>query len=205
MDLRQPDGSVIELPTRKSRLLLAYLALPSGYAHAREKLAGLFWGETQDEQARGSLRNALTSLREGLGPNAIQADRDTVMLLPDRVIVDVDQLAEAAGKAAIVSDVEISQLYRGELLDGMSVTSQELDEWLTFERTRCRNLAQRAYERAIERLQGLGRAPDAIALAQRLLKLDPLREQSHRILMNVFEASGEKSKALEQFQRLKIS
>ena len=202
IDLRQPDGSAIELPTRKSRLLLAYLALPSGHAHSREKLAGLLWGETQDEQARGSLRNALTSIREALGAEAIEADRDTVMLVPDRLIVDVDQLASAAATAA-VSEVDISQLYRGELLDGVSATSQELEDWLTFERTRCRNLAQQAYERAIERMQGLGRAADAITLAQSLLKLDPLREQSHRLLMRVFEGSGERSKALEQYQRLK--
>ena len=200
MDLRQPDGSVIELPTRKCRLLLAYLALPSGHAHSREKLAGLLWGETQDEQARGSLRSALTSLREALGPDTIQADRDAVMLVPDRIIVDVDQLARAAG--ADVSE-EIGHLYRGELLEGISVTTQELEDWLTFERTRCRNLAQQAYERAIERNQGLGQSVAAIALAQSLLKLDPLREQSHRILMRVFDASGERSKALQQYQRLK--
>lgn len=202
VDLHRPDGSVIELPTRKSRLLLAYLALTSGHAHSREKLAGLLWGETQDQQARGSLRNALTSLREALGSEAIQADRDTIMLVPDRLIIDVDQLALGAASPA-ASEAEISQLYRGELLDGVSVSSQELQDWLTFERTRCRNLAQQAYERAIERVHRHGHAPDAITLAQSLLKLDPLREQSHRILMRAFSACGERSKALEQYHRLK--
>lgn len=57
------------LPTRKTELLLAYLALAPG-PHSREKLAALLWGDTPDEHACGSLRKALTALRRAPGPNA---------------------------------------------------------------------------------------------------------------------------------------
>ena len=47
------------LPTRKSQALLAYLAVPAGRFHAREKLTAMFWGETPEAHARHSFRQAL--------------------------------------------------------------------------------------------------------------------------------------------------
>src|SRR6185369_15477750 len=58
------------LPTRKAQALLAYLAVPAGRFHARDKLTALFWGETPESQARQSFRQALASLRRALGPAA---------------------------------------------------------------------------------------------------------------------------------------
>ena len=64
--LEPRGGDAIRLPRRKVELLLAYLALNPG-AHAREKLAALFWGDTPDTQARQSLRTALATLRKKIG------------------------------------------------------------------------------------------------------------------------------------------
>ena len=62
----------IRLPTRKAEALLAYLVLyPS--SHPRERLAALFWGDSPEERARGSLRRALTALRAELGKDFLLA------------------------------------------------------------------------------------------------------------------------------------
>src|SRR5262245_35103931 len=108
------DGTPIDLPTRKSRLLLAYLASPAGQAHSREKLSGLFWPDVQDEQARASLRSALMALRSGLATAAIEAGRDSVMLAPGRLRIDVDRLARAAREKAADDAKDVDQVYRGE-------------------------------------------------------------------------------------------
>lgn len=55
-DLRDADGQPIKLNARKSRKLLAYLAIPSGQVRTREQLASLLWSDRQEEQARGSLK-----------------------------------------------------------------------------------------------------------------------------------------------------
>ena len=47
-DARTRSGSALVLSTRKARALLAYLALPLGRAHPREKLATLLWGDMPD-------------------------------------------------------------------------------------------------------------------------------------------------------------
>src|SRR5882724_8242553 len=49
------------LPTKKSQALLAYLAVPAGRFHAREKLTAMFWGDTPEALARQSFRQALVS------------------------------------------------------------------------------------------------------------------------------------------------
>src|SRR5216683_2462901 len=59
-------GPALLLPTRKTEALLAYLALPLGQAHPREKLASRLWGDMPDAQARSNLRNALSRIRKAL-------------------------------------------------------------------------------------------------------------------------------------------
>jgi len=65
-------GAALVLPTKKTQALLAYLALPLGQSHPREKLATLLWGDMQDAQARGNLRNALSRIKKTL-PKAARA------------------------------------------------------------------------------------------------------------------------------------
>jgi DNA-binding SARP family transcriptional activator len=65
-------GTALVLPTQKTQALLAYLALPLGQSHPREKLAALLWGDMQHAQARSNLRNALSRIKKIL-PKAARA------------------------------------------------------------------------------------------------------------------------------------
>ena len=67
-------GRVERLRTRKAEGLLAYLVLHPG-PQARELLAELYWGDTPEAQAKGSLRSALADLRAVLGPEVLLSDR----------------------------------------------------------------------------------------------------------------------------------
>jgi len=60
----QLDGeSSLEVSShRKDLALLAYLVLEPG-AHTRDELATLLWGDSADDKARASLRQAMTALR----------------------------------------------------------------------------------------------------------------------------------------------
>lgn len=202
-DLTSAEEAALKLPTRKICLLLAYLATPTGQSHSREKLAELFWGDTQDEQARGSLRRALTALRTTLGPDALAIDHGAVAMRPGALDLDTEWLALAAQSGSADEGVDIETIYRGEFLAGYSLGNEAFSDWLLFERTRHRNLAQTVLERSIERLREQGQATLAVARAQRLVALDPLREQSHRLLISLYRATGERSKAVEQVQHLK--
>ena len=58
---------LLALPLKKSRALLAYLALPAGRGHTRDHLATLLWGDRRQDLAHNSLRQALFGLRAALG------------------------------------------------------------------------------------------------------------------------------------------
>src|SRR5687767_3928361 len=88
---RLEPGATVSLPTRKAQALLAYLALPLGRAHPRDKLAALLWGGIREEAARNSLRQALFALRKALAttaPPGLAIDGDTIALDPRAVTVD---------------------------------------------------------------------------------------------------------------------
>ena len=89
-----PSGARVSLPTKKAKALLAYCALRPGQAHQREKLASLLWGDTEEGNARNSLRQTLFVLRTALRGSLSRTLRiagDTVATEP--LTIDVDVLA----------------------------------------------------------------------------------------------------------------
>src|SRR5215470_17144449 len=78
------DGEMVSLPpSRKTRALLAYLAVVQR-PQRRERLCEMFW-EIPDDP-RGALRWSLSRIRQivGGGPESfVRADRNTVSLDPD--------------------------------------------------------------------------------------------------------------------------
>ena len=79
------DGAPVPLPpSRKTRALLAYLAV-DGRKHQRERLCELFW-ELPDDP-RGALRWSLSRIRQVLGGDetVLKADRNTVQLCLENI------------------------------------------------------------------------------------------------------------------------
>ena len=77
------SGREIDVPGRKERALLAFLAIPAGEPRSRDKLAGLLWSDRGDSQARESLKQVLFKLRRSLDevqPPPLFADRESVRL-----------------------------------------------------------------------------------------------------------------------------
>ena len=200
---RLGTGAEIALPTRKAALLLAYLAMPPGEARAREKLTGLLWSDRAEPQARGSLRQTLTVLRQcldGVDPPPLVVDRASVAL--DRAAVDVDvaafqELAESDAR----EDLErAAALYQGALLDGATVPDPAFEEWLTIERARLHEIGQRALSKLLAAQAEAGDTDSAIETALRLVGLDPLGEDAHRALMRLYAKRGQRHLALKQYE-----
>ena len=136
-EARLHAGATIVLPTKKAQALLAYLALPLGRSHPREKLATLLWGDMQHVQARGNLRNALSRIKKIL-PKAVRAglvvDAASVSLDPSAVHVDVAQFERLLTDGSIDALGEIAALYRGDLLAGLVLSERPFEDWLMTER-----------------------------------------------------------------------
>jgi DNA-binding SARP family transcriptional activator len=146
-DLVGGDGRLVPLPTRKDRLLLAYLALNAGRQLARERLAGLLWANRAEAQARDSLKQSLAGIRQAFRQaclDPLHADRETVTLAPDGIDIDALEFARLAGAPAEPERAVL--LYRGELLEGVDAVGADLHAWLVAERARLEDLAVRVLE-----------------------------------------------------------
>ena len=199
---RLEPGSAVALPTRKSQALLAYLALPPGRAHPRDKLAALLWGGIREESARGSLRQALFALRKALSDTSVvQQDGDALAL--ERGAVDVDAVTfERLVHEGTASALERAvALYQGDLLSGFAVDEAPFEEWLLAERERLRELALEALTRLLANQRNAGASEAAVHTALKLLTLDPLQEPVHRALMRLYAERGRRGAALRQYQQ----
>ena len=199
--LTDRKGRNIALPARKARLLLAYLAVPPGVAHGRDHLAALFWGDRQDEQARGSLRTALSGIRRALGEDALVVDGDTVRLDPAHLSTDYDRLRALAEGTGVVT--RLQDAAPGVFLAGLDHDDAAFADWLHGERRECTNLAMRVLDTSAAAAFGTGNYRAAIDLMRECLALEPLREQTHRRIMELYAISGERAMALAQFRSCK--
>jgi TolB-like protein/Tfp pilus assembly protein PilF len=196
-------GQPVDLPGRRERALLAYLAMPAGESRSREKLAGMLWSERGEKQARDSLKQAMLKLRkvvDGEQPSALLTDREFVTLVPAAVSIDVTEFERLIGDGTPEAVARAMSLYRGDLLDGLEVKDPAFEEWLLMERQRLRDLARSALARLLPRQIADGMHDQAAATARRLIQLDPLREEAHRALMRIYAEQGQAALALKQYQ-----
>ena len=194
--------------------LLGYLTLFRHRFHAREVLAGLFWGESSEDRARSSLNTTLWRLRKVLEPGSIPngaflATTPTgeigfnsksdhwidVEIFEDRIkpilAITYDSLKENE-----VNQLENAlQLYKGELLEGF------YDEWALRERERLRSLFVQGQIHLLDHYTHHAAWEQGLACAQNILNLEPLREEIHRKMMRLYFKNGQRAQALRQYEK----
>jgi DNA-binding SARP family transcriptional activator/tetratricopeptide (TPR) repeat protein len=200
---RLASGPPLALPTKKIQALLAYLALPAGREHARDKLAALLWGELSQGHARNSLRQALFALRQAVAPvrpACLRVEGATIALTPDAVDVDAATFERLVGERTPEALAQAVELYRGDLLDGITLQEPPFEEWLMGERERLRELAVEALAGLLAFQRAAWAADAALQTGLRLIALDPLQESVHRTLMRLYAQLGRRATALRQYQ-----
>lgn len=202
LDLRRPgDGELRALIVQPKRLaLFAYLALstPPRF-HRRDSLLALFWPESNDEQARRSLRQALHFIRQSLGPGVLLTRGDEEVgidfntLWCDAREFDraVDQGLHAEGLA----------LYRGHLLEGFHVprVAPELEQWLDEERERLRRRAAGSASALADQAEREGNPTLAAQWLRERLRFEPGDEPTLRRLVALLHAAGDRAAALRAY------
>ena len=117
----------LELPTRKSKALLAYLALSPGMTRSREHLAGALRGRSAEEQARASLRQTLSSLRKVLSStrtSVVNTDTHAIWLDSQAIEVDAVRFEQLAMERSLESLEQAVAIYQGDLLGGFSLREE---------------------------------------------------------------------------------
>jgi len=179
----------LRISSRKGRALLAYLAMQPEQRASREQLADLLWGDRFDAQARHSLRQCLVSLRRDLEPAGVSVlpfDEGSVGLGAGQVATDALEFSSLAASGEPADRARAMEVYAGQFLLGFSLDAEPFDSWVRAERARLAALAVGGFSDAAARWEATGDGTRAIAAAERLVKLDGLREDSQRLLLRLY-------------------
>src|SRR5438270_4448717 len=188
------EGRPIVLPFAAQRLL-GFLAVRDQPLR-REFVAASLWMDCNETRARGNLRSALSRLRAS--PVPLVDSTGKTLSVAKGVWVDLRE-AIARARDALRDDAPPGELdpslLAADLLPGW------YDDWVVLEQERLRQLRLHALEALCNRLTAAGRYAEAIDVGLTAVAADPLRESSHRALMEVHIAEGNRSETLREYTR----
>jgi DNA-binding SARP family transcriptional activator/tetratricopeptide (TPR) repeat protein len=194
------DGVVVTtFHSQKAQALLAYLVLFRQRAHPRSFLAGLLWGDCDETHARANLRCALHWLRKVLkGPYLLSEGASLRFNTKSEYSLDVEEFerkfedaAHGEERASLLQ--EAVALYQGDLLVGF------YDDWVLIEQERLRELYLQTLKDLSAYYTEHKEYTQAIAWARRALAANPLQEEVHRALMQLYVCAGDRAAALQQY------
>ncbi|HYK04476.1 MAG TPA: response regulator [Thermoanaerobaculia bacterium] len=201
--LRAESGGLVTISAKKSQAMLAFLGVKPSQLVSRDKMANLLWSSTAPEQARQSLRQTLSTLRKELAQVSQQKilveEGDFLSLDASLVYTDVVEFESLVATGTPEALDPATRLYGGDFLDGFLIDEDRFDQWVIAERDRLHRLALRAHAQLVEQLTRADAVDEAVAVAQRALRLDPLQESMHRTLMRLYMESGDPLNALQQY------
>lgn len=153
----------------------------------REQLAALLWGNSSDKQARQSLRQTILLLRKDLQPaDIVDAGTEVIRLQPGRVWVDALDF-DALSASGDGTDLERAVgLVQGEFMAGFALAEEPFEDWLRQRRRHFETAGTGAFESFAQQRDRMGRGGQAIAAIERLLALDPLREDWQRLALRLY-------------------
>lgn len=203
--------------TRENQGLLGYLLLQRHKVHSREILADMFWGEHNQQKARGSLNTALWKLKKALEPEGIPPgtylrnshmgevgfNKDSHYWLDVEVFEHgINQILNHPFETVQERDLtelnKVLGLYKGDLLEGL------YSDWALRERERLRALYLRSLIYLLQFYDFHQAYEKAIGYGQRILDLDPLREEIHREMIRLYWENGQRAMAVRQYEICRV-
>ena len=190
-----PDGDPIRFRTRKHFALLLYLAVEPGIPHRRDRLATLLWSAADVDEARHSLATALSMIRGRLGAELLDTDRDTVRLMPGRIVTDLQGLD-------LADPDELDEGPLGPFLEEFDIPDAvDYQQWKDGQHARLLPSIHSAMASRIEQSRRRGDSRRMEALGHRLQRIDELSEEAARAVLEARAMAGDRIGALRSFDR----
>ena len=209
LEVQSSIGSVGAFPTDKSRRLFAFLVLNARRRYTRESVAAHFWQCRARSTALKSFRAELWRMRRAVevagASSCVHVNRHEVgfnraaaeWIDSEEFEARIVPLTSTPGAHLRVSEArvltEAVALYRGDLLEDV------YDDWAVVYRERMRELFLQALETLISFHASKSAWSEALAHAQRLLGIDPLREHIQRQLIRFHYLRGDRAAAMQQY------
>jgi DNA-binding SARP family transcriptional activator/TolB-like protein len=197
------NGQLVELRTQKASAVLSYLALIEAKHESRERLVGLLWSRSDEEKARGSLRQVIRELRstfEAAGYHGFTAGRLSIQLDPAMVEVDVERIIKAAESGSVHPLLLNTPNLEEHILEGLDDLDPSFRVWVLAKR-------QTIHDRLMRNLGPALVATDVAAgvrrdIAAAIVNLDPTHEEASCHLMQVHAEQGDVAGAVRIYKAL---
>jgi DNA-binding SARP family transcriptional activator len=202
------SGAAIDGRSSRSIALLAFLALHANVPQPRQRLAGMFWPDSTDAQARTNLRRELHNLRTLLDGDPALVIKPTTLMWREgpssRVDVCVFRRERQLALAALGAGDDDAMLehaaaavneYHGDLIPGA------YDDWVLAERDSLRRQCVELCDRLSAGWQAKGELEKAVESAKMRVRLEPLEEVGYRNLMQLQADAGDRAGAMATFHR----
>lgn len=188
-------GAPVSLPVNGQRLL-AYLSIRGRMP--RPVVAGTLWPDVSEHNAHGSLRTTMWRLHRG-GAKLVETKNENLALAPE-VTVDIRVFTKTAQRA-LRSPVLLDEVgTEDDLLAGSDLLPGWYDDWVIFERERLRQLRLHTLEALAQRLAEQRRFAAGLDTALEAIRIEPLRESAHRVVIGIHLAEGNVGEAMRHYR-----
>src|SRR3954470_15128185 len=197
------NGQPVELRTQKAGAVLSYLALIEAKQESRERLVGLLWSRSDEEKARGSLRQVIRELRstfEAAGYHGFSAGRLSIQLDPAMVEVDIESIIKAAETGSVHPLLLDTPNLEEHILEGLDDLDPSFRVWVLAKRQTIHDRLMRSLGPALVAADVSAGARKDIAAA--IVNLDPTHEEASCHLMQVHAEQGDVAGALRIYKAL---
>ncbi|PRH88925.1 SARP family transcriptional regulator [Labrys okinawensis] len=191
----------------KGYVLAAMLLLCGGRRMSRQTIAALLWDDAPEEKALTNLRQLLARINRfwPLDQPLIEAEGSNLMVGPGGRYSDLAQIMTRRKSQVLAERVAAVRLVRGDLLDTLDTGGPELSQWFRSERERFRRQVLGLAGEVLMEMTQFARAKksDIDEIGERMLALEPEREESFRALIEAYGRIGDIEEAGRVFDDLK--
>jgi DNA-binding SARP family transcriptional activator len=211
--VERENQKLVGIEASKAQELLSLLFIHRDRPQAREALSEILWRNQPPTISRKNLRQTLWKLKTVLEdqprkqPPGLLVDSDWIQLNPSaHWWLDIAEFEQTYGSIKNVSAREFNpqdyrkveqaaDLYQGDLLEGW------YQDWCIFERERYRSMYLTLLTRLVQYCELNRKFEAGLAYGEKLLQHDRAYEKAHRQMMRLYFLSGDRTRALRQYNR----
>lgn len=200
-------------PSRKAKILFAYLAYHHKRSQYKDVLMDKFWPHSSRESARNCLNATIYSLRHLF--HSVDPEQEYILFKDDCYLInpevdiwqDVEEFSYywrkarstelAQGIEPALSEFELAAAqYKGDFLE-----EEIYESWAELDRENLKEIYLVILDRISDYYGNDGKPATAAELCETILEKDNCREDVHQRLMRCYYRLGQRSKALKQFRK----
>jgi len=191
------DGEPLQLGGQRQRAVLVSLLLRANEVVSTDVLVDRLWGENPPRTARTSLQNAISALRQLLGPNVLMTRPPGYRLTVDPESIDLKQFERLVASARTLEPEERAEQLRAALAlwRGEPLPEFRFEQFAAEEIFRLEELYLATLQDRIEADLACARFSEVVPELQALVAQHPDREQLWIQLIRSLAYSGRRADA----------